>query len=117
MDGLREWTSALCSNLGLDASGVNSADGVNAGQNPVATAGAAKISGVADIADTANMDTADRELIVDLARCAGRTVAEQAGPITAYLVGVAVGRGLSPAEAVARLDELTLNWPRIDWRD
>ncbi|NIJ11236.1 hypothetical protein FHU38_001580 [Saccharomonospora amisosensis] len=105
MNELREWTSALCSNLGLDASGVNRADGVSASHDSAGTA------------DMTNIDTADRELIVDLTRCAARTVAAQAGPIAAYLVGIAVGRGLTPAEAAARLDELTLNWPRIDWRD
>lgn len=81
MNELREWTSALCSDLGLDP-----------GQ----------------------LDTG---LILAMARDAGRAVAKPAAPVTVYLVGMAVARGLPPAEAAHRLGELTERWPRIDWRD
>lgn len=81
MKDLRDWTSALCSDLGLDA------------------------------------DEVDTTRILDMARLVGRTVARPAGPVSAYLIGMAVARGLSPAEASARLAELARDWPRIDWRD
>ncbi|MBK1788325.1 DUF6457 domain-containing protein [Prauserella cavernicola] len=62
-------------------------------------------------------DQCDHALILALARDAGRTVARPAAPITAFLVGMAVARGLPPAEAASRLDALTRDWPRFDWRD
>ncbi|MFC4001932.1 DUF6457 domain-containing protein [Prauserella oleivorans] len=59
----------------------------------------------------------DCAAVVAMARNVGRVVSNPAGPVTAFLVGMAVARGLSPADAAARLDELTRRWPRIDWRD
>lgn len=59
----------------------------------------------------------DHKRIVAMARDAGRAVTKPAGPISAYLVGVAVGNGLSPAEAAKRAAELTERWPTIDWSD
>lgn len=81
MNELREWTSTLCADLGLDA------------------------------------DQLAYGLILSMARDVGRTVAKPAAPITVYLVGMAVARGLSPMEAAQRVGALTENWPRIDWRD
>ncbi|PXY25333.1 hypothetical protein DI005_13370 [Prauserella sp. PE36] len=81
MDELREWTTALCADLGLDA------------------------------------DQCDHALVLAMTRDVGRVIARQAAPITAFLVGMAVARGLPPAEAAERLGALTDDWPRFDWRD
>jgi hypothetical protein len=64
--------------------------------------------------DAAGVDCAQ---IVDMARHIARTVELPAGPVTAYLIGMAVARGLSPAEAADRLAHRAQRWPRIDWRD
>lgn len=48
----------------------------------------------------------DRDLVLDLARDVARGVARPAAPLTAYLVGVAVGRGADPAEATATVIRL-----------
>jgi hypothetical protein len=44
--------------------------------------------------------TVDRTLVLDLARDVAHGVARPAAPLTAYLVGMAVGRGADPAAAV-----------------
>lgn len=48
----------------------------------------------------------DRDLILDLARDAAHLVARPAAPLTAYLVGVAVGRGANPGAAIAAVTAL-----------
>ncbi|GAA3202899.1 DUF6457 domain-containing protein [Actinocorallia longicatena] len=48
----------------------------------------------------------DRNLILDMARDVAHGVARPAAPLTAYLLGVAVGRGGDPKELAARLSEL-----------
>ena len=59
----------------------------------------------------------DRALVLDLARDVARGVARPAAPLTTYLLGVAVGRGLSNREAAARLSTLADQWHGIDWSD
>ncbi|WP_216208055.1 DUF6457 domain-containing protein [Amycolatopsis aidingensis] len=59
----------------------------------------------------------DRMLIADIARHASRAVSAPAAPVTAYLFGLAVGRGLPPADAARRLTALAARWRGIDWRD
>jgi hypothetical protein len=49
--------------------------------------------------------------VLDVARDAAHQVARPAAPLTAYLMGVAVGRGLSPDDAARRLTELAARWP------
>jgi uncharacterized protein DUF6457 len=48
----------------------------------------------------------DRDRVLDLARDVAHGVARPAAPLTAYLMGLAVGRGHSPAEAAARITAL-----------
>jgi hypothetical protein len=50
--------------------------------------------------------TVDTGAILDLAREVAHGVQRPAAPLTAYLVGVAVGRGLAPAEAFGRVTGL-----------
>ncbi|MEU3274103.1 DUF6457 domain-containing protein [Saccharomonospora sp. NPDC006951] len=59
----------------------------------------------------------DYPLVLAMARDAERAATKPAGPITVYLIGMAVAQGLSPAEAAAKLDALAQRWTRIDWRD
>jgi Domain of unknown function (DUF6457) len=51
------------------------------------------------------------QLVLDLARDVAHQVARPAAPVTAYLLGLAVGRGADPAEAAARLTALALRSP------
>ncbi|AXB42099.1 DUF6457 domain-containing protein [Amycolatopsis albispora] len=59
----------------------------------------------------------ERAVVLKVARESASAVARPAAPITAFLLGVAVGRGVPAAEAVARVHRLADGWPRIDWRD
>ena len=52
----------------------------------------------------------DLRTVLDLARDAARGVDRPAAPVTAYLLGVAVGSGQPLAGTVARLRELTQAW-------
>ncbi|WP_436891933.1 DUF6457 domain-containing protein [Nocardiopsis dassonvillei] len=56
--------------------------------------------------DTDSMDRKDVDRILDLAKDAAHSVARPAAPLTAYLLGIAVGRGADPEEAARRLGEL-----------
>ena len=54
----------------------------------------------------------DVRQILDLARDAAHQVDRPAAPVTAYLLGLAVGRGMPAEEAGARLSALAAGWPR-----
>ena len=54
--------------------------------------------------------TADTKAVLDLARDVAHAVARPAAPLTAYLVGVAVGQGLDRAAAMRRVLALTERW-------
>jgi len=56
------------------------------------------------VADTKAVTT----VILDLARDAAHGVARPAAPLTAYLVGVAVGQGASLPDAASRIAVLAL---------
>jgi Domain of unknown function (DUF6457) len=62
-------------------------------------------------------DELDRDSLLALARCVARDVCGSAAPLTFYLVGLAVGRGMPPAEASARVSTLVERWRGVDWRD
>ena len=47
-----------------------------------------------------------RDALLDLTRDVAHGVARIAGPLTCYLVGIAVGRGADPADALARVAAL-----------
>jgi Domain of unknown function (DUF6457) len=61
--------------------------------------------------DPAVMDT---RMVLDVARDTAHQVARPAAPLTAYLMGVAVGGGLPPDEAAGRIRELAARWPAAD---
>ena len=52
----------------------------------------------------------DPQLVLDLARDVAHGVARPAAPLTAYLLGVAVGQGRSPADSAARISQLAASW-------
>ncbi|MEV4317380.1 DUF6457 domain-containing protein [Actinocrispum sp. NPDC049592] len=59
----------------------------------------------------------DAASMLAVARHVARDVCGAAAPLTFYLVGVAVGRGMAPADAVARVATLVERWRGYDWRD
>ena len=54
--------------------------------------------------------TLDRDVVLDLARDVAHAVARPAAPLAAYLLGVAVGRGRTAADAAALLRGLAAEW-------
>ncbi|MFC5187404.1 NTP transferase domain-containing protein [Actinomadura harenae] len=52
----------------------------------------------------------DRDLVLDLARDVAHGVARPAAPLTAYLLGLAIGRGTPPKDAATRVSEMALAW-------
>jgi hypothetical protein len=52
----------------------------------------------------------DARAVLDLARDVAHTVERPAAPITTYLVGVAVGGGMSLDVAAERVRDLLNNW-------
>jgi len=53
----------------------------------------------------------DQTLVLDLARDVAHGVARPAAPLTAYLLGLAVGRGAQPNDAAKRIADLARAWP------
>lgn len=50
-------------------------------------------------------------VVLDLARVAAHQVERPAAPLTAFMLGLAVGRGSDPADTAARLERLAGGWP------
>jgi hypothetical protein len=55
--------------------------------------------------------SAESRLVLDLARDVAHGVLRPAAPLTAYLLGIAVGRGADPATAAAQVSALAAAWP------
>jgi hypothetical protein len=49
--------------------------------------------------------------VLDMTRDVAHDVARPAAPLTAYLAGIAVGRGAQPAEVVTKVTSLAQGWP------
>jgi hypothetical protein len=56
-------------------------------------------------------DEVRQGLVLDLARDVAHGVARPAAPVTAYLLGLAVGRGADPDRAATALTDLASGWP------
>jgi hypothetical protein len=56
-------------------------------------------------------DPVDVTLVLDLAREVAHGVTRPAAPVTSYLLGLAVARGLDPVEAAERITALARAWP------
>jgi hypothetical protein len=52
----------------------------------------------------------DPRLVLAVARDVAHGVARPAAPLTAYLLGVAVGQGQKAAESAARITQLAAQW-------
>lgn len=48
--------------------------------------------------------------VLDVARDVAHEVLRPGAPVTAYLIGVAVGRGADPADAAERISALARTW-------
>jgi len=53
-----------------------------------------------------------QKTVLNLARVIAHTVDRPAAPLTAYFLGVAVGRGEPLAETAAKLQQLARDWQR-----
>ncbi len=53
----------------------------------------------------------DSGLVLQLARDVAHTVSRPAAPVTAYLLGLAVGRGADPTSAADEITRLAQRWP------
>jgi uncharacterized protein DUF6457 len=51
-------------------------------------------------------------LVLDVARDVAHQVIRPGAPVTAYLMGVAVGRGADPDDVAGRLQALALGWEK-----
>jgi hypothetical protein len=49
--------------------------------------------------------------VLDVARDVAHQVLRPGAPVSAYLMGVAVGRGADPSDVADRLSALALGWP------
>ena len=49
--------------------------------------------------------------VLNVARDVAHQVLRPGAPVSAYLMGLAVGRGADPAEVADRLSDLALDWP------
>ena len=56
----------------------------------------------------------ETKAVLDVARDVAHQVLRPGAPVTAYLMGIAVGRGADPAQAAARISALALAWPPRD---
>jgi hypothetical protein len=61
--------------------------------------------------DPAPLSAAETRTVLDLARDVAHAVDRPAAPLTAYLLGLAVGRGLTLPEAADRIGALAARWP------
>lgn len=50
------------------------------------------------------------QTVLKLAKDVAHGVVRPGAPVTAYLMGLAVGRGAEPADVAERLSELALSW-------
>ena len=48
--------------------------------------------------------------VLDIARDVAHNVERPAAPVSTYLLGVAIGGGMSPAVAAERVQQLALGW-------
>ncbi|HWB67573.1 MAG TPA: DUF6457 domain-containing protein [Mycobacteriales bacterium] len=53
----------------------------------------------------------ERDAVLDTAREVAHRVARPAAPLTAYLMGCAVGAGADPSAVAEQITRLAQNWP------
>ncbi len=71
---------------------------------------------LAEAASSLDLDpgAVDKRLVLDLARDVAHAVERPAAPLTAYLLGVAVGRGADPAAAAQTVSALARSHATTD---
>jgi hypothetical protein len=57
---------------------------------------------------------ASTKQVLDVARDVAHQVIRPGAPVTAYLMGIAVGRGADPDDVAGRLQALALGWEKKD---
>ena len=62
--------------------------------------------------DLTDLSKQDRQAVLDLARDVAHGVVRPAAPLTAFLLGLAVGRGADVETAAATLTRLAESWPQ-----
>jgi hypothetical protein len=58
--------------------------------------------------------SADARTVLEVARDVAHNVDRPAAPVTAYLLGMAVGRGMAPTRAARQIQALAAAWPGRD---
>ncbi|MFI5495511.1 DUF6457 domain-containing protein [Actinoplanes sp. NPDC051859] len=106
---LDEWIAAAAGELGLTTADAPSATpaGIRLPQSRAATAQPEPEPEPAS-------EPSATALVLDVARDVAHNVVRPGAPISAYLMGIAVGRGADPADVAARLSALAKNWPGND---
>ena len=59
-------------------------------------------------------DEVDVDIVLDVAKDVAHGVQRPAAPVTAYLLGLAVGGGADPAHAAAKIARLAQGWPATE---
>ncbi|CAM3706889.1 DUF6457 domain-containing protein [Kibdelosporangium persicum] len=62
-------------------------------------------------------DELDKQELLSVAHCVARDVGGSAAALACYLIGIAVGRGMSLSEAASRVSTVVERWRGVDWRD
>jgi uncharacterized protein DUF6457 len=57
-------------------------------------------------------DDVQTKAVLDVARDVAHEVLRPGAPVSAYLMGVAVGRGADPSDVAAKLSALALGWKK-----
>jgi hypothetical protein len=57
-------------------------------------------------------DDVPAKAVLDVARDVAHQVLRPGAPVTAYVMGLAVGRGADPSDVAARLSAMALSWPK-----
>jgi hypothetical protein len=63
------------------------------------------------VRDALDLGPVDTKLVLDVARDVAHGVMRPAAPLSAYLMGLAVGRGVEPRHAAAVISDLAQGWP------
>ena len=72
------------------------------------------ISAACGALDLADLSRDERRAVLDLARDVAHGVVRPAAPLTAFLLGLAVGRGADVKSAAATLTRLAESWPKSE---
>jgi hypothetical protein len=65
------------------------------------------------VREALDLEPVDTRLVLDLARDVAHGVMRPAAPLSAYLMGLAVGRGADPRQVAAAIADLARDWPPL----